>query len=148
VLEGDHRDAVGRVTGRRAGVYVEKDSPFLEGMGDRSTTLMGGLALRYDLPLGIELSAGYEQDVLAQIGGGAASVKIEETFHRPTLELITGCATNVRFAQDQYIFHEGEAADHFYIIRAGRVALEIFTPGGAVNVGTYGPRHAEQAQSK
>jgi CRP-like cAMP-binding protein len=54
------------------------------------------------------------------------------------LELITGCATNVRFQPDQYIFREGEAADQFYIIRTGRVALEIFTPGGAMNIGTYG----------
>jgi len=74
----------------RIGVYEEKDSPLLKGMGDRSTTLMGGLAVRYDLPLGIEMSAGYEHDVLGQIGGGAANVKIEETFPLGILRITPG----------------------------------------------------------
>lgn len=44
------------------------------------------------------------------------------------LELITGCASNVRFDGGQYLFHEGEEAEKFYILRHGRVSLEIFTP--------------------
>jgi outer membrane protein len=74
----------------RIGVYAEKDSPVLEGMGDRSTTLMGGLALRYNLPLGIELSAGYQHDVLGQIGGGAANIKLEETLPLGFLRITPG----------------------------------------------------------
>ncbi len=42
------------------------------------------------------------------------------------LQLITGCASNVRFEAGTYIFHEGEAASHFSIIRQGKVALETF----------------------
>lgn len=42
------------------------------------------------------------------------------------LQLITGCASNVRFEAGTYIFREGEAASHFYIIRQGKVALETF----------------------
>jgi outer membrane protein len=80
----------------RIGAYEEKQSPFLEGMGDRSTTLMGGVALRYDLPFGIELSAGYRHDVLDQIGGGAAEVKIEETLPLGFLRITPGVGLNWR----------------------------------------------------
>ncbi len=44
------------------------------------------------------------------------------------LELITGCASNARFDGGQYLFHEGEEAAQFFVIRHGRVALEVFTP--------------------
>ncbi|MBZ0304186.1 MAG: cyclic nucleotide-binding domain-containing protein [Anaerolineae bacterium] len=40
------------------------------------------------------------------------------------LELIAGCGKNVRFDAGQYIFHEGESANEFYVIRYGQVALE------------------------
>jgi CRP-like cAMP-binding protein len=42
--------------------------------------------------------------------------------------LLVGCASNVRFDAGSYIFKEGEEANEFYLIRAGRVALEIFAP--------------------
>jgi CRP/FNR family transcriptional regulator, cyclic AMP receptor protein len=42
--------------------------------------------------------------------------------------LLTGCAANARFEEDTYIFKEGEEANEFYLIRAGRVAVEIFAP--------------------
>jgi len=44
------------------------------------------------------------------------------------LELIAGCGQNVRFREDEYILTEGEPADTLYVIRAGRVAIEISTP--------------------
>ncbi len=44
------------------------------------------------------------------------------------LELITGCASNVRFEGGQYLFHEGEEAEKFFILRHGRVAIEVYTP--------------------
>lgn len=45
------------------------------------------------------------------------------------IQLITGCASNVRFDAGQIIIREGEEADQFYIIRQGKVALQIYTPG-------------------
>ena len=42
------------------------------------------------------------------------------------LQIVTGCASNVRFDTGAYIFHEGEEATQFYLIRQGKVALEIF----------------------
>jgi CRP-like cAMP-binding protein len=41
--------------------------------------------------------------------------------------LIIGCASNVRFKAGQLLFHEGEEASQFYMIREGKVALEIAT---------------------
>jgi len=41
------------------------------------------------------------------------------------IKLLVGCASNVRFNAGQYIFREGEEADQFYMIRQGKVALEI-----------------------
>lgn len=42
---------------------------------------------------------------------------------------ISGCGRNVSFRPDQTIFREGEAADEFYLLRSGVVALEMFAPG-------------------
>jgi CRP/FNR family transcriptional regulator, cyclic AMP receptor protein len=42
--------------------------------------------------------------------------------------LIAGCGRNVHFAEDEYIFRDGEAADSFFLIRHGSVALEAFVP--------------------
>jgi CRP/FNR family transcriptional regulator, cyclic AMP receptor protein len=44
------------------------------------------------------------------------------------LRLVSGCASNVHFAAGDYIFSEGAAANCFYVIRHGRVALEIHSP--------------------
>jgi CRP/FNR family cyclic AMP-dependent transcriptional regulator len=55
------------------------------------------------------------------------------------LALLVGCAANVRFEAGDYIFREGEEADRFYIIRHGKVALELFTPErGALTIQTLG----------
>jgi CRP/FNR family transcriptional regulator, cyclic AMP receptor protein len=42
--------------------------------------------------------------------------------------LVTGCAKNVRFEAGQYLFREDEPANEFYLIRHGRVALEVHSP--------------------
>jgi CRP-like cAMP-binding protein len=44
-------------------------------------------------------------------------------------EVIAGCARNLRFDPGQYLFHEGDAANEFYLLRQGTVALEIQSPG-------------------
>ncbi|HXY07655.1 MAG TPA: cyclic nucleotide-binding domain-containing protein [Terriglobales bacterium] len=44
------------------------------------------------------------------------------------LNLVVGCASNVRFEACTYIFEEGDEANVFYLIREGEVALEIFAP--------------------
>jgi CRP/FNR family cyclic AMP-dependent transcriptional regulator len=42
--------------------------------------------------------------------------------------LVEGCASNVRFEAGTYVCREGEEANHFYLLRRGRVALEISAP--------------------
>ena len=54
--------------------------------------------------------------------------------------LVTGCAKNVRFEAGSYILREGDPADEFYLIREGRVALEIHAPGKReITFQTVGP---------
>jgi len=42
--------------------------------------------------------------------------------------LMVGCASNVRFKKGDYIFREGDPANTFYLVRKGKVAVEIFAP--------------------
>ena len=44
------------------------------------------------------------------------------------MRLIAGCASNVHFGAGEFIFGEGEAASRFYVIRHGRVALQVHSP--------------------
>ena|SRR5271167_717398 len=56
------------------------------------------------------------------------------------LELIAGCGANERFAAGAYLFREGDAADRFYLIRHGAIALEVDVPGrGRRVLETLGP---------
>lgn len=53
--------------------------------------------------------------------------------------LVAGCARNRRFDAGAYLFNEGESADEFFLIRQGKVALEIAVPGaGPVTIVTLG----------
>ena len=42
--------------------------------------------------------------------------------------LMVSCASNVRFKPGTYILKEGEAANNFYLIREGKVAVEVLAP--------------------
>ncbi|MBM3552421.1 MAG: cyclic nucleotide-binding domain-containing protein [Alphaproteobacteria bacterium] len=67
---------------------------------------------------------------------------IEELLHQQpfaqglegaVVALVAGCARNAVFQPGDYLLREGAAADCFYLIRHGTVALETFVPGrGAV----------------
>ncbi len=45
------------------------------------------------------------------------------------LEFMTGCARNARFARGDFLFREGDPANACYLMREGRVALEVNIPG-------------------
>ena len=52
-------------------------------------------------------------------------------------QLLVGCASNVRFNAGEFIFREGREADVFYLIREGKVALEVVAPGhGSLTIET------------
>jgi CRP-like cAMP-binding protein len=42
------------------------------------------------------------------------------------LELLAGCASNVRFEAGDVLFREGDQANTFYVIRHGTVAIEAY----------------------
>ncbi len=55
------------------------------------------------------------------------------------LELVTGCAKNVRFDENEFLFREGQKAEEFYLIREGRASLGISVPGrGLITFQTVG----------
>ena len=41
------------------------------------------------------------------------------------IETVVGCVSNVRFEAGHVIFREGDEANHFYLVREGKVALRI-----------------------
>lgn len=43
-------------------------------------------------------------------------------------EIIAGCAMNERFNAGEYLIHQGEPADKFYLIRHGSIAQELRVP--------------------
>jgi CRP-like cAMP-binding protein len=64
-------------------------------------------------------------------------VRLFEGMEEPHLEMVTGCAANVRFEADTFLGRLGEPADRFWVIRQGLVALEVHAPGrGAMVIGT------------
>jgi MipA family protein len=105
----------------RLRAYEEDDSPALAGMGDRSDTLMAGLAVISELPAGFNLSLGYEHDVLGQIGGGSAQLRASRSFQwgitrfNPQLGLNW---TSADLANHDYGVSTSEAA-------AGRPAYDV-----------------------
>ncbi|HSL20838.1 MAG TPA: cyclic nucleotide-binding domain-containing protein [Vicinamibacterales bacterium] len=55
------------------------------------------------------------------------------------VELIVGCASNVRFNPGEFIFRAGQEANRFYILRSGHVSIETFAPQrGAITIETVG----------
>lgn len=55
------------------------------------------------------------------------------------LGLLIGCASNVRFDAGQLVFREGEEATEFYLIREGKMAVELHAAErSAINILTVG----------
>jgi CRP-like cAMP-binding protein len=55
------------------------------------------------------------------------------------LRFLGRCATNLRVAAGEYLVREGEEADATFLVREGRVTLEIAVPGkGAVQFDSLG----------
>ena len=53
-----------------------------------------------------------------------------------TTDLLAGCAVNIHLPADEFLFREGTPADHFYLVRHGRIAIEVRTPGPAMVLDT------------
>src|SRR5450759_4293460 len=50
------------------------------------------------------------------------------------LAILAGCATNVSFAPGQFLFRTGQPADQFFVVRRGRVALQVHGPAAGTMV--------------
>jgi len=111
----------------RMGAYDEDDSRYLEGMGDRKDSLFAGLALQASLPWGVRMSAGYEHDVLDQVGGGNGRLGVRRGFQFGRVSIAPSAAVNGLTA---------ELARHEYGVRAAetRAGRAEYRPDGAVNV--------------
>lgn len=57
-----------------------------------------------------------------------------EGFDHETIALLAGCAHNVHFRPDELVFQEGQRADAFYLVRHGRVAIELHRPAGGPGI--------------
>jgi CRP/FNR family transcriptional regulator, cyclic AMP receptor protein len=57
-----------------------------------------------------------------------ADVPLFEGLEASSLALVAGCASNVRFAEGEQLFREGDRADTFYVVRHGSVAIETYAP--------------------
>ncbi|HZR92582.1 MAG TPA: cyclic nucleotide-binding domain-containing protein [Gaiellaceae bacterium] len=69
-----------------------------------------------------------------------AGVPIFEGLPAETLELLAGCASNVRYSDGEVLFRQGDEANRFYVVRHGLVALETFVPPrGAITIETIQP---------
>lgn len=56
------------------------------------------------------------------------------------LEFMGGCASNALYEEGKYLFQEGHDARAFYLLREGRVSLEIQVPGKqTTTIETLGP---------
>ena len=56
------------------------------------------------------------------------------------LQLVVGCAANVLFQPGQIIYRMDEEAERFYLIRRGRVAIELHVPArGNITIETLDP---------
>ena len=61
-----------------------------------------------------------------------------EDFSDEHKELIAGCASNARFNPGELLLAEGQPADKFYLIRYGKVAIEVYSPAqGRITIHTY-----------
>ncbi len=104
--------------------YEEDDSDALAGLGDREDTLMAGLAVISELPLGVNLSLGYEHDVLDRIGGGQATLEASRAFQWGAARLSPNLGVN---------WVSSDLADHDFGISAAGAS-----PGRpAYDVGSY-----------
>jgi CRP-like cAMP-binding protein len=57
-----------------------------------------------------------------------AQVPFFEGLAEDEIALIAGCGRNVRFDAGETIFRQGDAADTFYVVRHGTVAVGNFVP--------------------
>lgn len=46
------------------------------------------------------------------------------------IKILASCASMRQFYPEQYIFRQGEKAEHFYLVRSGQIDVEAFSASG------------------
>lgn len=110
----------------RVGVYEESDSLALAGMGDRDSTMMAGLGLRFEVPGGLNLSLRYEHDVLDKIGGGAATARLSKGYQ-------TGLFRFAPQLQINWLSEELSNYDFGVSPQAATLARPVYTTGSTLS---------------
>jgi len=55
------------------------------------------------------------------------------------IKLIADCASEATYKVGDFLFREGDPATHFWLIRSGKISLEVFAPGrGPIMIETLG----------
>ena len=67
-----------------------------------------------------------------------ANQQLFREFADSDLDLFAGCGRNQVFETGTYLAHEGDAADSVFVVRRGRVALELHAPSGPLMIETLG----------
>lgn len=65
------------------------------------------------------------EDLTRPLGGHPFLSGLNEAM----VKTVVGCAKNVRFSPGDYLLREGDEATTFYLIRSGRVSMEVHMPG-------------------
>jgi len=55
-------------------------------------------------------------------------------FDHDSLDELAGCALNQHIKAGDYLFHEGDVAEHFYVVTRGRIVVEAFIPASGPHV--------------
>lgn len=63
--------------------------------------------------------------MIAGLAQELAETPLLEGLDPAFLELIAGCSINVAFAEGERVIRAGDPADHFWVIRHGRVDVEL-----------------------
>lgn len=93
-LAGSGKFRLAAVLSYRMAVYEDDESDFLDGMDERKSTMMAGLAVQSELPGGFGVRAGYDHDVLDEIGGGEARIGISRSFQVSRFGITPGLSLN------------------------------------------------------
>lgn len=55
-------------------------------------------------------------------------------FDEEVIALLAGCAQHVHFRPDELVFRQGQPAQHFYLVREGRVAIQVHEIAGGASI--------------
>lgn len=55
-------------------------------------------------------------------------------FDEEVIALLAGCARHVHFRPDELVFRQGRPAQHFYLVREGRIAIQVHDIAGGASI--------------